>query len=63
VNTARKCASSFPIVITVEDQTTNALASVDNAAALFERIRGYAESIEVSRGIIQEARQRCESQQ
>jgi hypothetical protein len=51
------------VMITLEDQTTIDPAQVDSATALFERIRGYAESMEASRGIIQEALQRCESQQ
>ena len=51
------------VMVTLEDQTTNDPAQVDSATALFGRIRGYAESMEASRGIIQEALQRCESQQ
>jgi hypothetical protein len=48
-------------MITVEDQTTRERAPVDRAAALFERIRGYARPVDESRVIIQEALERCQS--
>ena len=47
----------------VEDQTMDDPALVGKAAALFERIRGYALTIEESRSLIQEALQRWQSQQ
>jgi hypothetical protein len=50
-------------MITVEDQATSESASVDRAAALFERIRGYARPVDESRAIIQEALQRCQNHQ
>jgi hypothetical protein len=49
-------------IVTVEDQTTTEPAMVDRVAALFERIRGHALTIEESRVIIQEALQRWNSQ-
>jgi transcriptional regulator with XRE-family HTH domain len=49
-------------MVTVEDQTTTEPAMVDRVAALFERIRGHALTIEESRVIIQEALQRWNSQ-
>jgi hypothetical protein len=48
---------------TVEDQTTDDPALVGKSSALFERIRGYALTIEESRALIQEALQRWQSQQ
>lgn len=47
----------------VEDQTMDDPVIVGKAAALFERIRGYALTIEESRAFIQEALQRWQSQQ
>ena len=47
----------------VEDQTMDDPVVVGKAAALFERIRGYSLTIEESRALIQEARQRWQSQQ
>jgi transcriptional regulator with XRE-family HTH domain len=49
-------------MITVEDQTTDKGSAVDTATALFERIRAYAEPMEESRAIIQEALKRWQSQ-
>jgi hypothetical protein len=49
-------------MVSVEDQTTTEPAVVDRTAALFERIRGHALTIEESRAIIQEALQRWNSQ-
>jgi transcriptional regulator with XRE-family HTH domain len=51
------------VMVTLEDQTSDDPALVDTATALFERIRGYAESMEESRAIIQEALKRWQSQQ
>ena len=50
-------------MVTVVDQTTTDLAMVDRATGLFERIRGHALTIEDSRSVIQEARQRWSQQQ
>jgi hypothetical protein len=47
----------------VEDQTMDDPVLVGKAAALFERIRGYALTIEESRTLIQEALERWQSQQ
>jgi hypothetical protein len=49
-------------VVSVEDRATTEPAVVDRVAALFERIRGHALTIEESRAIIQEALQRWNSQ-
>jgi hypothetical protein len=51
------------VTLGVEDQTMEDPALVGKAAALFERIRGYALTIEESRALIQEAVQRWQSQQ
>ena len=51
------------VTLGVEDQTMEDPALVGKAAALFERIRGYALTIEESRALIQEALQRWQSQQ
>ena len=51
------------VTLGVEDQTMDDPALVGKAAALFERIRGYALTIEESRALIQEALQRWQSQQ
>lgn len=50
------------VTVSVEDRTTTEPAVVDRIAALFERIRGHALTIEESRAIIQEALQRWNSQ-
>jgi transcriptional regulator with XRE-family HTH domain len=50
-------------MITVQDQTTSAPAVVDEAIALFERIRGYALPIEGSRMLIKEAIQQWKNRQ
>lgn len=47
----------------VEDQTMDDPVQVGKAAALFERIRGYALTIEESRALIQEALERWSRQQ
>jgi hypothetical protein len=47
----------------VEDQTMDDPVQVGKAAALFERIRGYALTIEESRALIQEALERWKSRQ
>lgn len=49
-------------MITVEDQTTSGPAPVNRAAALLERIRGYARPVDESRAIIQEALNRWQCQ-
>jgi hypothetical protein len=51
------------VMYNVEDQTQDDPVLVKKASALFERIRGYALTIEESRAIIQEALQRWNSQQ
>lgn len=51
------------LIWTVEDQTMDDPVLVGKAAALFERIRGYALTIEESRALIQEALERWQSQQ
>ena len=51
------------VTLGVEDQTMDDPAPAGKAAALFERIRGYALTIEESRSLIQEALQRWQSQQ
>jgi transcriptional regulator with XRE-family HTH domain len=51
------------VMVSVEDRATTEPAVVDRVAALFERIRGHALTIEESRAIIQEALQRWNSQQ
>jgi transcriptional regulator with XRE-family HTH domain len=51
------------LIWTVEDQTMDDPVLVGKSAALFERIRGYALTIEESRALIQEALQRWQSQQ
>ena len=51
------------VTLGVEDQTMEDPVLVGKAAALFERIRGYALTIEESRALIQEALQRWQSQQ
>jgi hypothetical protein len=51
------------VTLGVEDQTMDDPVIVGKAAALFERIRGYALTIEESRALIQEALQRWQSQQ
>ncbi len=62
VATGREIPATL-VMVTLEDQTSNDPALVNTATALFERIRGYAESMEESRAIIQEALRRCQSQQ
>ncbi len=49
-------------MVTVQDQTTNTPAVVDEAIVLFEEIRGYAVTVTESRVIIQEALQRWSQQ-
>src|SRR6266567_4709103 len=51
------------VTLGVEDQTMDDPVLVGKAAALFERIRGYALTIEESRALIQEALERWKSQQ
>jgi hypothetical protein len=51
------------VMYNVEDQTQDDPVLARKAAALFERIRGYAHTIEESRAILQEALQRWNSQQ
>ena len=51
------------VTLGVEDQTMDDPVLVGKAAALFERIRGYALTIEESRALIQEAQQRWQGQQ
>jgi transcriptional regulator with XRE-family HTH domain len=51
------------LIWTVEDQTMDDPVLVSKSSALFERIRGYALTIEESRALIQEALQRWQSQQ
>jgi hypothetical protein len=48
------------VTLGVEDQTMDEPVQVGKAAALFERIRGYALTIEESRALIQEALERCQ---
>ena len=50
------------VMYNVEDQTQDDQVLVNKASALFERIRGYALTIEESRAILQEALQRWNSQ-
>jgi hypothetical protein len=51
------------VMLGVEDQTMDDPDLVAKSAAMFERIRGYALTIEESRAFIQEALQRWQSQQ
>jgi hypothetical protein len=51
------------VMYNVEDQTQDDRALASKAAALFERIRGYALTIEESRAIIREAVEHWNSQQ
>ena len=51
------------VMYNVEDQTQDDPSLVSKAAALFERIRGHALTIEESRAIIREAQQQWRSQQ
>lgn len=62
IATGPKIADTL-LIWTVEDQTMDDPVLVGKSAALFERIRGYALTIEESRALIQEARQRWQSQQ
>lgn len=51
------------VMYNVEDQTQDDEALVSKAAALFERIRGFALPVEESQAIIREALKQCKSQQ